>query len=129
MLARGAAVDGERRRGRIINIGTTAVDEFCAHLNPYVTAKMALTGMGRSLADEFGKYGITVNEVVPGGVWPKERNPSGAEGQPFRERSPLAPGMARPRDVAASVVFLASDMAAAITGARVPVCAGQVFQE
>ena len=119
----------ERRWGRIINIGTTAVSEMCGHLNPYVTAKMGLTGMGRSLAEEFGPHGITVNEAVPSGVWPHERDPEGTEGKSFRDRSPLAPGMPRPRDVPAAVVFLASDMAAAITGARIPVCCGQVMQD
>jgi len=69
----------ERKRGRIVNIGTTAVHELCGHLNPYVTAKMALTGMGRSLAEEFGPSGITVNEVLPSGVWPSERDPEGTE--------------------------------------------------
>lgn len=117
----------ERRRGRIVNIGTTAVHEMNGHLNPYVTAKAGLMGMTRSLAAEFGRFGITVNEVVPSAIWGYERDPQGDEGQSFRDRSPLGIGMARPRDVAAAVVFLASDMAAAITGARIPVCAGQVM--
>jgi 3-oxoacyl-[acyl-carrier protein] reductase len=118
-----------RGRGRIVNIGTTSVHEMCGHLNPYVTAKMGLTGMGRSLAEEFGPSGITVNDVVPGGVWPYERDPDGTEFKSFRDRSPLGIGVVRPRDVAAAVVFLASDQAAGITGARLPVCAGQVLQD
>ena len=40
----------ERRFGRIINIGTTAVDIVSARINPYVTAKAGLTGFTRSLA-------------------------------------------------------------------------------
>jgi NAD(P)-dependent dehydrogenase (short-subunit alcohol dehydrogenase family) len=117
----------ERRRGRIVNMGTTAVHELNGHLNPSVTAKAGLTGLTRSLADEFGRFGITVNEVVPSGVWPYEREPAGDEGRSFRDRSPLGIGMVRPRDVAAAVVFLASDLAGAITGARIPVCAGQIM--
>jgi NAD(P)-dependent dehydrogenase (short-subunit alcohol dehydrogenase family) len=41
-------------------------------------------------------------------------------------RSPLAPGVVTPAQVADVVVFLASERAAMITGAYVPVCAGQV---
>lgn len=117
----------ERKRGRIINIGTTALNEVNHHLNPYVTAKGGLLGMTRSLAEEFGKYNITVNQVVPGWIWPHEdREPTKEEGRIFRDRSPLGIGVARPSDVPGAVVFLASDLAGMITGAYIPVCAGQV---
>ena len=115
-----------RGRGRIVNIGTTALNEINAQVNPYVTAKGGLLGMTRSLAEEFGKHHITVNEVVPGCIWSEEREPSGEEGRLFRDRSPLGIGLARPSDVAGAVVFLASDMASMITGAYIPVCAGQI---
>lgn len=118
----------DRRFGRIINIGTTAVDIVSARINPYVTAKAGLVGFTRSLAEEFGSYGITVNQVVPGCLWTEDRAPSGAEGQPFRSLSPLHPGMATPDDVADAVVFLASDRARMITGTYLPVAAGLVMR-
>jgi 3-oxoacyl-[acyl-carrier protein] reductase len=115
-----------RRRGRIINIGTTAFYEVNAHLNPYVTAKGALLGFTRSLAEEFGRHLITANLVAPGWVWSADREPSPDDGRVFRDRSPLGDGLVRPRHVADAVVFLASDRAAGITGTTVPVAAGQV---
>lgn len=118
----------DRRFGRIVNIGTTAVDIVSARINPYVTAKAGLTGFTRSLAEEFGSFGITVNQVVPGCLWTEDRAPSGAEGQPFRSLSPLHPGMATPDDVADAVVFLASDRARMITGMYLPVAAGLVMR-
>jgi 3-oxoacyl-[acyl-carrier protein] reductase len=115
-----------RGRGRIITIGTTALHEINAHLNPYVTAKGALVGLTRSLAEEFGRHHITVNGVAPGWVWSGEREPGPQDGRIFRDRSPLGDGLVRPRHVADAVVFLASDRAAMITGAYLPVAAGQV---
>lgn len=117
----------DRRFGRIVNIGTTSLDRVNAHLNPYVAAKGSLLGFTRSLAEEFGPHGITVNQVVPGWMWSQDRDPREGEGQPFRAMSPLHPGVARPEDVADAVTFLASDRAGMITGAYLPVAAGQVM--
>lgn len=124
-----AALPGMVRKGhgRVINIGTTALNEINAHLNPYVTAKGALLGLTRSLAEEFGRHHVTVNLVSPGWVWSADRQPGPEDGRVFRDRSPLGDGLVRPRHVADAVVFLASDRAAAITGATLPVAAGQVM--
>lgn len=117
----------ERRWGRIVNVGSTALNELNAHLNPYVTAKGGLLGMTRSLAEEFGPCGITVNQVVPSRVRTSEDRAREAEGdRPFVARSPLTPGVVTPDQVADIIVFLVSERAAMITGAYVPVCAGQV---
>lgn len=117
----------QQKRGRIVNIGTASLNEINAHLNPYVTAKGGLLGMSRSLAEEFGKFDVTVNLVAPGWIWPHgDREPGSDEGRVFRDRSPLGDGLVRPRDVAGVVVMLASDLASNITGAYIPVCAGQV---
>ena len=116
-----------RGRGRVINIGTTALNEINAHLNPYVTAKGALLGLTRSLAEEFGRHHVTVNLVAPGWVWSAAREPGPDDGRVFRDRSPLGDGLVRPRHVADAVAYLASDRAAGITGTSLPVAAGQVM--
>lgn len=116
-----------RQSGRIINIGTTALDRVNAHLNPYVTAKGGLLGFTHSLAEEFGRYGITVNQVVPGWMWTADRAPRDGEAEPFRSTSAVYPGVAAPYDVAHAVAFLASDRARMITGVYLPVAAGQIM--
>jgi 3-oxoacyl-[acyl-carrier protein] reductase len=120
----------KRKAGRVINIGTASLNEINAHLNPYVTAKGGLLGMTRSLAEEFGKYNITVNGIAPGWVWSNEnRPPKGDEGRIFRERSPLGIGVVTPHDVASAVLFLASNLSSGITGSYIPVCCGQVMPD
>lgn len=116
-----------RGGGRIINVGTTAVDRVSGEQSAYVAAKAALTGLTRSMAEELGPAGITVNQVVPGLMWTRDRDPAEGEAEPFRGLSPLRPGLARPDHVADAVVFLASDRAAMITGAYLPVAAGMIM--
>lgn len=118
-----------RGAGRVINIGTTATHRVRAQQTAYVAAKAALTGVTQSLAEELGPLGITVNQVVPGLMWTEPLDPAAGDAEPFRGLSPLRPGVARPEHVADAVAFLASDRAAMITGAYLPVAAGMVMPE
>jgi len=90
----------------------------------YAASKAGLVGLARSLAREYGSRGITVNVVAPGLV---DTDMTAALTQRQRddilERTPLGRA-ASSNEVAATVAFLASDAAAAITGAVVPVDGG-----
>jgi NAD(P)-dependent dehydrogenase (short-subunit alcohol dehydrogenase family) len=55
-----------RSWGRIINLGSVSVFEGVPGQAHYVAAKAGIIGLSRSLAREFGDYGITVNVVTPG---------------------------------------------------------------
>lgn len=115
------------RSGAIINIGSEVVQLGNPNFSSYVTAKSAMIGMTRSWANELGPFGIRVNLVAPGFI-PVERH----EGMSpdvfdrYSERVPLR-HMGEPHDIAAAVVFLASDEAKFITGQCLSVNGGNTF--
>lgn len=117
-------------RGRIINISSVTISGGWADLTPYVQSKMALVGLTRSWAREFGKHGITVNAVAPGTTAtdinrdilgdPERRGP-------YVAQIPLGrPGT--PDDICGAVAFLASDAACWITGATLGVNGGSLIR-
>jgi 3-oxoacyl-[acyl-carrier protein] reductase len=107
-----------RRRGRIVNVSSIHGMRGEANLAAHSAAKFGLIGLTQSLAREFRAYNIAVNAVCPGTVENKEDETSA----PSRAE-PLAEKL-WPRDVARTVLFLASDDAAAITGAALEVFGG-----
>lgn len=128
----------ERRRGSIVNIGSITGKRPLMGRSPYATSKLALVGLTRTLALETGAYGVRVNLISPGFVegpridWVIDRQAEarGVASEEVREdftaQSPLG-RLTSPEDVAAVVVFLASDAAAAITGADINVNSGVVM--
>ncbi len=108
----------ERRRGRIVNVSSIHGVRGDANLAAHSAAKFGLIGLTQSLAREFQAHNIAVNAVCPGTV----ENKIDETGTQDR-RAPLAEKL-WPRDVARTVLFLASDDAAAITGAVLEVYGG-----
>lgn len=107
-----------RRRGRIVNVSSIHGMRGEANLAAHSAAKFGLIGMTQSLAREFREYNIAVNAVCPGTVENKLDETGAAD-----RAEPLAEKL-WPRDVARTVLFLASDDAAAITGAALEVLGG-----
>src|SRR5580658_2597486 len=114
-IARGMVPHGY---GRIINIGSvTSVSGF-AGLGPYCASRGGIKQLTMSLADDWGKYGITVNCLAPG--WFKtEQNKILYEDREWVEylidRIPLK-RHGEPHDLDGAVVFLASEASRYITG-------------
>jgi len=115
-----------RRSGVIIAIGS--VNGLSALGDPaYSAAKAGLISLARSLAQEYGRYGVRSNIVLPGTVrtplWQRRaaKNPEVLE--TLRRWYPLG-RIVEPIDVARAVGFLASDAASAITGVALPVDCG-----
>ena len=124
-LAR-AALRGmlRRRAGRVIAIASIVGSTGNPGQTNYAAAKAGLVGMSKSLAQEVGSRGITVNVVAPGFIQTAMTADLGAEQR--RRVTDLTPlgRMGQPADVAAAVVYLASEEAAWVTGATLHVNGG-----
>ncbi len=107
-----------RKQGRIINIGSVTCVAGFAGITPYCASRGGVKQMTMSLADDWGKYGITVNCLAPG--WFKTaQNAILYENQEWVDylvdRIPMKrPG--QPSDLDGAVVFLASDASQYVTG-------------
>jgi len=108
----------ERGYGRIINIGSVTCVFAYAGITPDCASRGGVMQLSKSLADDWGKYGITVNVLAPG--WFKtDQTAVLYENKEWVEyitdRIPLnRPG--QPADLEGAVVFLASDACRYITG-------------
>ena len=108
----------------MINVGSGAALVGVPHRAHYTAAKSGLIGLTRSLAKELGARGIRVNLVSPGvietdqaaGLSPQAR-------QAYTNRIPLG-RLGDPVEVAAVVLFLASDVSSYVNGANYTVDGG-----
>ena len=112
------------KSGRIILMSSVVALLGSAGQANYAASKAGLVGLARSLARELGSRSITVNVVAPG---PVETDMTAALTDEQRARMidavPLG-RIATPQEIAAAVAFLASQDAAYITGAVIPVDGG-----
>jgi len=112
------------RRGRIINITSVIGATGNAGQANYAAAKAGIVGFTKSLAREIGARGITVNAVAPGLIeTDMTRDLPAAAREAMLARTALG-RLGKPADIAAAVVFLASDAAAYITGETLHVNGG-----
>jgi len=104
------------RAGRIINISSVVAQSGNAGQANYVAAKAGLIGLTKAIAIEIASRGVTVNAVAPGFIeTPMTDVLPDKVKEDLKTRIPLG-RMGSPRDVAAAIMFLASDEAAYITG-------------
>jgi 3-oxoacyl-[acyl-carrier protein] reductase len=122
--------------GRIVNVISTSVKQPLDGLGVSNTIRGAVASWSKTLANELGEFGITVNNVLPGATGTgrlKEiiNNKATKTGKSFeaiaeamKNASP-AKRFAEPEEVAAAIVFLTSERASFINGINVPVDGGR----
>ncbi len=120
--------------GTIVNVSSVHAQSGRPGMLQYDTMKAGMLGMTRSLACDHAEAGIRVNAVLPGATLTefhlKRAAARGAPIDPAVTERPYegGPGLmkrqARPREIAAAILFLASDEASYITGACLPVDGG-----
>ena len=104
--------------GRLIFVGSKAADAPHPGLAAYVTSKAALVMLARVIAAENADAGMRVNVVMPGTM----DTPGNRAAMPNADFKQWVP----PNDVAGLIVWLASEAAAQVNGAVIPIAGGEV---
>lgn len=122
--------------GRIINIISTSVKQPLDGLGVSNTIRGAVANWSKTLANELGQFGITVNNVLPGATATERlseiiKNKAAKTGKTIDEVSTAmknavpAKRFAEPSEIANAIAFLASEAASYINGINVPVDGGR----
>jgi len=133
-----AVVEGMKAEnyGRIINIISTSVKIPLNGLGVSNTIRGAVANWSKTLANELGQFGITVNNVLPGAtdtdrlstiIYNKAKKSGKTEQEVAASMKAAVPAarFAQPWEVAAAATFLASPMASYINGINIPVDGGR----
>jgi NAD(P)-dependent dehydrogenase (short-subunit alcohol dehydrogenase family) len=119
--------------GRIVNMSSVHGLLQAAGMLVYEAGKMAVIGMTKQMAIDFGPKGITVNAIAPGHIITEKldalwREIGNEQGHRLFELQYPVRRLGRPEDVAAAVAFLSSSDASFITGVVLPVDGGMSIQ-
>ncbi|MFT6927191.1 MAG: 3-oxoacyl-[acyl-carrier protein] reductase [Psychromonas sp.] len=114
----------KKRQGRIINVGSVVGSMGNAGQTNYAAAKAGVIGFTKSLAREVASRGITVNTVAPGFIETDMTKALTDEQRAATLSAVPAGRLGDPKEIAATVAFLASDGAAYINGETIHVNGG-----
>jgi 3-hydroxybutyrate dehydrogenase len=129
-----------KKWGRIINIASAHALVASPYKSAYVAAKHGIAGLTKTVALEVAQHGITMNAICPGYVWTplvEKQIPDTAKARGLTEEQVINDVLlhAQPTkkfvqvdEIAALATFLASDVAASLTGAIIPVDGGWTAQ-
>ncbi len=118
----------KKRWGRIINVSSVVGLIGNKGQANYAASKAGLLGLTKSIARELASRGITVNAVAPGFIETDMTGALTAEQRDLLAKQIPLERLGKPEDVAAAVLFLASDQSAYITGQVLVVDGGMVMQ-
>ncbi|MCB1748562.1 MAG: 3-oxoacyl-ACP reductase FabG [Gammaproteobacteria bacterium] len=117
-----------RRSGHIVNLSSNVTQRMPATFGPYTISKVAVEALTRILAKEEGPHGIRVNAVAPGPIMTEMlagllEHMGADKAEAFVRSVPLG-RTGEPREIAAIVAMLVSDVASYVTGQVVYVNGG-----
>jgi NAD(P)-dependent dehydrogenase (short-subunit alcohol dehydrogenase family) len=112
-VARRGAGDAQGGGGKIVNVGAFAAQKGAAQMGAYIASKSAVIRLTETMAAELREQNINVNCVLPTIIDTPENRAAMPDGGSGR--------WVAPQDLAAVILFLASDAARAIHGAALPV--------
>ncbi len=115
----------ERGEGAVINVSTMVATIGLSGMAAYGASKAAIELLTKAWADEYGPHGVRVNAVAPGPTHTPGTEPMGDAIDQMASTLP-ARRAASAEEIAAAVVFLASDEASFIHGAILPADGGRV---
>ncbi|MGN6722543.1 MAG: SDR family NAD(P)-dependent oxidoreductase [Marmoricola sp.] len=133
LLAQGFADALIESKGNVVSVASISSLMGQPYNAEYCASKAALLLGMRALAVEFGTRGVRVNCVSPGGIdtpliqAAAENLPAEVNWELIAKSQSVIPGFMPPSDVAESLLFLASDAAASITGANLVVDRGVIW--
>jgi len=114
-----AVVAGMKKRGggSIVNLGSTSWRLAIGGMPAYTAAKAGIEGLTRGFARDLGGHGVRVNAVLPGWVMTKRQLERWVTPEALAEtlERQCIPRQLSPADIAPTVLFLASDLAGAVT--------------
>ena len=124
LVAELAPLMAARGKGAIVNVSTMVADFGMSGMSLYGSSKAAINLLTKSWAAEFGRSGVRVNAVSPG---PTRTEGTDAMGEGLEQLAAQAPA-GRPAsadEIAEAIVFLATDRASFIHGAKLAVDGGR----
>jgi NAD(P)-dependent dehydrogenase (short-subunit alcohol dehydrogenase family) len=112
--------------GSIVNIGSVGGQVAFRRYAAYCSAKAAVIHLARSVAADYGRYGIRANAVLPGAVRTDVTADAMADPRRRLELEAMSPlrRVAEPAEIASVVAFLCSAESSFVTGAAIPVDGG-----
>lgn len=119
-----ASIMVSKKRGKIINIGSTVGVQGLSKYSEYAAAKAGVIGFTKSIAMELGKFNINVNCVSPGIV---DHVMFDKDVPPTATKTSYIERLGKTDDIANTVAFLASDEANYITGQNILVDGGRTL--
>lgn len=116
--------------GRIVNISSSSAQTGAVNMIPYSSSKGAVVTMTRSMAQEFGPWGITVNNIPPGSVMGTIMSEANRERfqiptEVLTQSIPVR-RMGEPDDIANACAWLCDDRSGYVTGQTIGVNGGRV---
>lgn len=116
--------------GRIVNISSSSAQTGATNMAPYSSSKGAIVTLTRSLAQELGPLGITVNNIPPGSVMHTIMSEANRERFQFSPESLIATlpvrRLGEPEDIANACAWLCLEASSYVTGQTIGVNGGRV---